>query len=83
MLMLANGRSDSIGVEAVFPADSLSEIVEILDNRVPAFHDGFLAGSSSGVQMIGGTRPSERQTVSIVPRIVHWPDACSSMSAGT
>ena len=68
-LMPANGRGDSIDVEVVGPADSLSELVEILDDGVPALHDVFLAGNSSGVQMIGGISPSERQTISIVPRI--------------
>jgi hypothetical protein len=56
-LMVANGRGDSIDVEIVGPADSLSKLMEILDNGVPALHDGFLAGSSSGVQMIGGVSP--------------------------
>lgn len=61
---------DSIHIEIMCPADSLSELVKIVDDGVPALHDGFLTGSSSGVQMIGGLRPSERQTASIVPRIV-------------
>lgn len=68
--VFTDGRGDSIHIEIMRPADSLSELVEILDDGVPALHDGFLTGSSSGVQMIGGLRPSERQTASIVPRIV-------------
>jgi hypothetical protein len=68
--MLADGRRDSIGVEVVGPTDSLPELVEIFDDWVPTLHDTSFAGSSSGVQMIGGLRPSERQTASIVPRIV-------------
>jgi hypothetical protein len=68
--VLAYGRGDSIDIEIMGPPDSLSEFVKILDDGVSALHDGFLAGSSSGVQMIGGLRPSERQTASIVPRIV-------------
>ena len=68
--VLPNGRSDSIHVEVMRSTDLLSEPVEILDDGVPALHDGFLAGNSSGVQMIGGRSPSERQTASIVPRIV-------------
>lgn len=69
-LMLSNRRGDPIHIEAVSPADSLAKPVEIFDNGVSACHDGFLAGSSSGVQMTGGVRPSARQTASIVPRIV-------------
>jgi hypothetical protein len=68
--VLADGRGDSIDIEIMGPTDLLSELVEILDDGVPAFHDDLLAGSSSGVQIIGGLRPSERQTSSIVPRIV-------------
>jgi hypothetical protein len=68
-LVLANRRGDSIDVEVVGPADSLPELVKILDDGVPTLHDGFSAGSSSGVQMIGGTNPSERQTASMVLRI--------------
>ena len=68
--VLADGRGDSIHIEAMGTADSLAEFVEILDDGVSAFHDGFLAGRSSGVHMIGGFRPSERQMASIVPRIV-------------
>ncbi len=47
--VLADGRGDSIDIEVVGLTDSLSELVEILDDCVPALHDGFLAGSSSGV----------------------------------
>jgi hypothetical protein len=68
-LMLANGRGNLVGVEVVGSADLLPELVEILDDGVSALHDDGLAGSSSGVQMIGGASPSERQTASIVPRI--------------
>ena len=68
--VFADGRGDSIHIEIMCPADLLSELVKILDDGVPALHDGLLTGSSSGVQMIGGLRPSERQTASIVPRIV-------------
>jgi hypothetical protein len=71
--MLANGCGDSIDVEVVGSADALSELVEILDDGVSALHDDCLAGSSSGVQMIGGASPSERQTASIVPRIAAVP----------
>jgi hypothetical protein len=69
-LVLADGGRNPIGIEAVSSTDLLPELVEILDDGIPAFHDRLLTGSSSGVQMIGGLRPSERQTVSIVPRIV-------------
>jgi len=68
--VLADGGSDSISVEAVRATDVFPELVEFLDDRIPALHDGLLAGSSSGVQMIGGLKPAERQTASIVLRIV-------------
>jgi hypothetical protein len=68
--VLADGGGDSISVEVVRTTDSFSELVEFLDDRIPALHEGLLAGSSSGVQMIGGLKPAERQTVSIVLRIV-------------
>jgi hypothetical protein len=67
--MLANGRGNLVGVEVVGSAYLLPKLVEILDDGVSALHDDGLAGSSSGVQMIGGASPSERQTASIVPRI--------------
>ena len=67
--MSADSRGDSIRVKVVRPPDSLTELVEVLDNSVPVLHKGVLAGSSSGVQMIGGVRPSERQTASMVLRI--------------
>ena len=68
--VLADGGGDSIRVEVVSATDLFSELVEFLDDRIPALHEGLLAGSSSGVQMIGGFKPAERQTVSIVLRIV-------------
>ena len=57
--VLANGRGDSINVEIMSPTDSLPELVEFFDDGVAMLHDGFLVGSSSGVQIIGGLRPSE------------------------
>jgi hypothetical protein len=68
--VLADSGGDSINVEVVGATDLFSERVEFLDDRVPALHEGLLAGNSSGVQMIGGRKPAERQTVSIVVRIV-------------
>jgi len=68
--VLANSRGDSISVEVVGVTNSFSQLVEFLDDRVSVFHERLLAGSSSGVQMIGGVKPSERQTASIVIRIV-------------
>ena len=68
--VLANGRGDSINVEVVRSTDSRPQLVEFFDDGVATLHDGFLVGSSSGVQMMGGLRPSERQTASIVLRIV-------------
>jgi len=68
--VLANSRGDSISVEVVGVTDSFSQLVEFLDDRVSVFHERLLAGSSSGVQMIGGVKPSERQTASIVLRTI-------------
>lgn len=68
--VLANGRSDLIRIEGVRSTDSLPEPVEFFDNGIATLHDGFLVGSSSGVQMMGGVRPSERQMASMVLRIV-------------
>jgi len=68
--VLANGGGDSFSVEVVRATDSFTELVEFVDDWIPAFHDGLLAGSSSGVQIIGGLNPAERQTVSIVLRMV-------------
>jgi hypothetical protein len=68
--VLANGGGNSVSIEVVCATDPLSKLVEFLDDGIPAIHDGLLAGSSSGVQMIGGLKPAERQTASIVLRIV-------------
>ena len=68
--VLANGRGNSINVEVMSSTDSLPELVEFFDEGVATLHNSFLVGSSSGVQMIGGLRPSERQTASMVLRIV-------------
>ena len=68
--VLTNGRGDSIDVKAVGSADLLAQFVEFIDDGVAALHDGFLVGSSSGVQMMGGLRPSDRQTDSMVLRMV-------------
>jgi hypothetical protein len=68
--VLADGRGDAISVEVVRATDSLSEFVEFLHDTISALHEGLLAGASSGVQMIGGLEPAERQTISIVLRIV-------------
>jgi hypothetical protein len=66
----------------VGPADSLPELVKILDDGVPTLHDGFSAGSSSGVQMIGGTNPSERQTASMVLRITAFARCPAALGVG-
>lgn len=65
-----NCRSDPVNIEIVRPADSSSDLVEVVDDRVMAFHAELPEGNSSGVQMMGGLKPSERQTSSMVPRMV-------------
>lgn len=61
---------DSVDIEAVCLADVLADSVQLVDDGIASFHRKPPTGSSSGVQMIGGSRPSERQIVSIVPRMV-------------
>jgi hypothetical protein len=82
-LMLANGRGDSVNIEVMGPTDSLSELVEFLDDGVPALHDGFLGGSSSGVQMMGGADLQSDRPLRSYHASSRSPDAYSSMSAGT
>jgi hypothetical protein len=69
VLVLTDRRRDSAGIKVVRFADVLSNPVQFVDDGVASFHCGLPAGSSSGVQMIGGVRPSERHMASIVPRI--------------
>ena len=61
-LVLANGRGDSIDIEVVGSTHSFPDLVELFNDGVASLHDGILVGSSSGVQMMGGSKPSERQT---------------------
>lgn len=68
--MLADRRCDSLDIEVVNLAHTLANAVELLDDGVVSLHVELSDGSSSGVQMIGGVRPAERQVASIVPRIV-------------
>jgi hypothetical protein len=69
VFVLTDRRCDSARIEVVRLANVLSNPVQLVDDGVTSFHRGLPAGSSSGVQMIGGTRPSERHMASIVPRI--------------
>ena len=68
--MSANCRGDSVGVEVVGPTDAFPDPMQFFDNGVAALHEVLPTGSSSGVQMIGGLRPSEREIASMVLRIV-------------
>jgi hypothetical protein len=61
---------DSVDIEVVRRADVLSDPMQLVNDQVAPFHRELPAGSSSGVQIIGGIRPAERQIPSIVPRIV-------------
>lgn len=65
-----NCRGDPVNIEIVRLSDSSSDLVEVVDDRVTAFHAELPDGNSSGVQMMGGRKPSERQTSSMVPRMV-------------
>jgi hypothetical protein len=68
--MLPDRQGDKVGVEIMSAADTFSDLVDFVDDCVPVFHHGVLVGNSSGVQMMGGVKPAERHTASIVPRIV-------------
>ena len=70
VFMLTDRGRDSAHIEVVRPAEVLSESVQLVNDGVSTLHRELPAGSSSGVQIIGGVRPTERQIVSIVPRIV-------------
>ena len=68
--VLTDRRCDSVNIEVVPLADVLADPVQFLNDGVASLHVELPDGSSSGVQMIGGIRPTERQIASIVPRIV-------------
>ncbi len=70
VFVLTDRRCDSVNIEVVRLADVLADPVQLLNDGVAPLHVELPGGSSSGVQMIGGIRPAERQIVSIVPRIV-------------
>jgi hypothetical protein len=67
---LADSSGDSADIEVVRLADGLADSVQLLNDGIAPLHVELPDGSSSGVQMIGGVTPSERQIASIVPRIV-------------
>ena len=58
--VLTDRRCDAIDVKVVSATDLLPNLVEIVEDGIAALHDGFLVGSSSGVQIVGGLTPSER-----------------------
>jgi hypothetical protein len=68
--VLTDGGRNSANIELVRLADVLSDAVQLVNEGVSAFHRELQAGNSSGVQIVGGVRPAERQIASIVPRIV-------------
>jgi hypothetical protein len=68
--VLTDRCGDSAGIEVVRFADGLADSVQLLNDGIAPLHLELPDGSSSGVQMIGGVRPAERQIASIVPRIV-------------
>lgn len=70
LLVSPNRRRDSVDVEVVRLADVLSDPVQLVNDWIAPFRSELPAGNSSGVQMTGGSSPSERQIASIVPRIV-------------
>ena len=70
LFVLTDRRGDSAGIEVVRFADGLADSVQLLNDGIAPLHLELPDGSSSGVQIIGGVRPAERQIPSIVPRIV-------------
>jgi hypothetical protein len=64
----ADGGRNAIDIEAMGSSDTLSELVKVLDDGVATLHDRFFAASSSGMQLIGGRRPSARHAASIATR---------------
>jgi len=70
VLVLTDRCRDSADVEVVRLSDILADSVQLLNDGIAPIHVELPDGSSSGVQMIGGVRPAERQIASIVPRIV-------------
>ncbi len=68
--MLTDRCRDSADIEVVRLAEVLSNSVQLVNDSVSAFHHELPVGSSSGVQIIGGVRPADRQIASIVPRIL-------------
>ncbi|MGQ0734150.1 MAG: hypothetical protein ACT4QD_10880 [Acidobacteriota bacterium] len=68
--MLTDRCGDSADIEVVRLADVLSDPMQLVNDGIAPLHIELRDGSSSGVQMIGGVRPAERQITSIVPRIV-------------
>jgi len=70
LFVLTDRCGDSAGVEVVRFADGLADSVQLLNDGIAPLHRELPDGSSSGVQIIGGVSPAERQITSIVPRIV-------------
>jgi hypothetical protein len=68
--VLTDRRCNSTDIEVVSLAEVLSDSVQLVNDGVAVFHRQLPVGSSSGVQIIGGVRPAERQITSMVPRMV-------------
>lgn len=70
VFVLTDCCPDSARIEVVRFANGLANSVQLLNDGIAPLHVEPPDGSSSGVQMMGGVRPAERQIASIVPRIV-------------
>ena len=68
--VLTNCRGDPVNIEIVSPADGSSDLVEVVDDGVTAFHAELPDGSSSGHQaMQGGARARNRgPAISVILR---------------
>ena len=64
-----DGCCYAVDIEVMCPANTFSDLVEVLNNRVATVHAKLPTGSSSGVQITGGSNPDERQIASMVARI--------------
>ena len=67
--MLLNRSRNAVDVEAVGASDLLPVPMQFVDDGIALLRHGFVLGSSSGVQVIGGCSPWALHTASIVLRI--------------
>lgn len=70
-LLRAKRVRNPSNVESMLPSELLPNLVNLVENGIGALHLFVRGGgSSSGVQIAGGVKPSARQMPSMLPRIV-------------